>query len=182
MHQLLKVCATVGTQHWIYDVLGKDAVSKLHQPWSYEDVVYGHQLGGYVTKFKRNLSFMTVRYAGHEVPSYQPQKARRLFQLFVEGSGAIFDDPDALQAKKKPKNKKHHPDSASHESGSHQRTLTDAAPAAATNTPEGVTTAATAAGVASSSAAAALGGVFVVVFLLVVLWCASVWRKSSTSF
>jgi hypothetical protein len=45
--------------------------------------------GGYLTKFKDGLSFMTVRYAGHEVPAYQPQKALELLRRYLDGS--LFD-------------------------------------------------------------------------------------------
>jgi hypothetical protein len=38
------VCATVGTQHWIYNVTGSPATS-LYKVWTYEDVEYGTQQG-----------------------------------------------------------------------------------------------------------------------------------------
>jgi hypothetical protein len=39
-----------------------------------------------LTKFEDSLSFMTVRFAGHEVPAYQPQKALELFKRYLDGS------------------------------------------------------------------------------------------------
>jgi hypothetical protein len=43
---------------------------------------------GYVTKFFGSFTFATVRYAGHEVPAYQPQKALVLFKMFLADSSA----------------------------------------------------------------------------------------------
>jgi serine carboxypeptidase-like clade 2 len=42
-------------------------------------------VGGYIVQYKGNLSLVTVRGAGHEVPSYQPQRALVLVQYFLEG-------------------------------------------------------------------------------------------------
>ena len=82
---LLKVCATVGTQHWIYDVAGAEIVS-LYQPWTYIDSEYGQQQAGYLTKFSGGFSFATVHHAGHEVPAYQPEIALQLFKNYVNGA------------------------------------------------------------------------------------------------
>ncbi|WVZ66920.1 hypothetical protein U9M48_016075 [Paspalum notatum var. saurae] len=47
------------------------------------------EVGGYVVQYKGkekgSLSLVTVRGAGHEVPSYQPQRALVLVQSFLEG-------------------------------------------------------------------------------------------------
>ncbi|KAK0577170.1 hypothetical protein LWI29_028959 [Acer saccharum] len=43
-----------------------------------------HSVGGYVVGFQ-NLTFVTVRGAGHFVPSYQPARALVLFSSFVNG-------------------------------------------------------------------------------------------------
>ncbi|TVU37452.1 hypothetical protein EJB05_10768 [Eragrostis curvula] len=43
------------------------------------------EVGGYVVQYKGNLSLVTVRGAGHEVPSYQPQRALVLVQSFLAG-------------------------------------------------------------------------------------------------
>ncbi len=39
-----QVCATVGTQHWIYNVT-QSAPLTLYQSWTYPDTAYGEQLG-----------------------------------------------------------------------------------------------------------------------------------------
>jgi len=79
------VCATIGTQHWIYSINGSKIV-ELFQPWMYEDSAQGQQVGGYLTTFSGRLSFATVHFAGHEVPAYQPQKALVLLQRYLNGS------------------------------------------------------------------------------------------------
>ncbi|RYH26486.1 hypothetical protein EON65_14390 [archaeon] len=79
------VCATVGTQHWIYNVKNAKLLS-LFKPWKYDDTRYGRQQGGFLTQFTGYLSFATVHYAGHEVPAYQPQKALTLFSRYLNGT------------------------------------------------------------------------------------------------
>jgi carboxypeptidase C (cathepsin A) len=76
------VCATVGTQSWIWN-LGYTVTSGW-KPWLYPDPTYGTQLAGFVTKWP-GLSFVTVRNAGHEVPTYTPQVALQLFQSYLTG-------------------------------------------------------------------------------------------------
>ena len=77
------VCGTIGTQRWIYD-LGF-SVSSLWDTWYNND----GQTAGYVTKFNTPLSkdsrfaFMTVHFAGHEVPTYKPKEALELFQKYI---------------------------------------------------------------------------------------------------
>ncbi|KAE8803581.1 Serine carboxypeptidase II-3 [Hordeum vulgare] len=44
------------------------------------------EVGGYVVQYKGGLSLVTVRGAGHEVPSYQPQRALQLLQGFLAGT------------------------------------------------------------------------------------------------
>ncbi|WCJ18580.1 serine carboxypeptidase-like 40 [Euphorbia peplus] len=43
------------------------------------------QVGGYAEIYKRNLTFATVRGAGHEVPSYQPERSLALIKYFLSG-------------------------------------------------------------------------------------------------
>lgn len=50
-------------------------------PWFLEG-----EAGGYAQKFERNLTFATVRGAGHQVPSYQPARALSLLMHFVAGT------------------------------------------------------------------------------------------------
>jgi carboxypeptidase C (cathepsin A) len=77
------VCGTIGTQRWIYD-LGF-SVSSLWETWFVDG-----QTAGYITKFytpfsrDSRFSFMTVHFAGHEVPTYKPKEALELFQKYIE--------------------------------------------------------------------------------------------------
>jgi len=79
------VCGTIGTQRWIYD-LGF-SVSSLWDTWYNND----GQTAGYVTKFNTppegskdsRFAFMTVHFAGHEVPTYKPKEALELFQKYI---------------------------------------------------------------------------------------------------
>ncbi|KAF1897494.1 hypothetical protein Lal_00035200 [Lupinus albus] len=50
-------------------------------PW----FAYG-EVGGYTQVYKGNLTFATVRGAGHQVPSYQPQRALSLIKHFLRGT------------------------------------------------------------------------------------------------
>jgi len=94
------VCSTIGTQHWVYGVTAdsesatgesESAVNRFSS-WTYPDLHFGTQQGGYYTQFPGNLTFLTVRHAGHEVPAYQPQKALHMLRLFL--SGDIFADTE----------------------------------------------------------------------------------------
>jgi hypothetical protein len=77
------VCGTIGTQRWIYDV--GFSVDSLWDTWFNNDA----QTAGYITKFKTpfskdsRFSFMTVHFAGHEVPTYKPKEALELFQKYI---------------------------------------------------------------------------------------------------
>jgi carboxypeptidase C (cathepsin A) len=78
------VCGTIGTQKWIYD-LGF-SVSTLWDTWINND----GQVAGYLTKFNTpfskdsRFSFLTVHFAGHEVPTYKPKEALELFQMYLD--------------------------------------------------------------------------------------------------
>ena len=75
------VCATVGTQSWIWD-LGYKIDGKMWQPYT----VSG-QTAGYLTKWTNTgLAFATVRGAGHEVPTYKPDIALYLFDQYLQGN------------------------------------------------------------------------------------------------
>lgn len=75
------ICATTGTQHWIYDLLG---VRDSWAPWYYNDKTYGRQIGGYVTKFN-GVSLATVHGAGHMVSTYQPEKGFAVLEKYLAG-------------------------------------------------------------------------------------------------
>jgi carboxypeptidase C (cathepsin A) len=73
------VCATIGTQAWIYD-LGYETRS-LWKAWYVDG-----QTAGFVTKFDAPLTFVTVHGAGHEVPAYKPKEALDLFEKYLDGT------------------------------------------------------------------------------------------------
>ncbi|XP_047314440.1 serine carboxypeptidase-like 40 [Impatiens glandulifera] len=50
------------------------------RPW-----VFNQEVGGYVQVYKGDLTFATVRGAGHEVPSYEPARALTLIASFLKG-------------------------------------------------------------------------------------------------
>jgi carboxypeptidase C (cathepsin A) len=78
------VCGTIGTQQWIYD-LGFP-VDSLWTTWDVDG-----QTAGYITTFKTpyekhsRFSFVTVHGAGHEVPTYKPKEALKLFEMYLYG-------------------------------------------------------------------------------------------------
>jgi carboxypeptidase C (cathepsin A) len=65
------------------------SISSEYNAYFFTSISLSVTTGGYLTKFKDGLSFMTVRYAGHEVPAYQPQKALELLRRYLDGS--LFD-------------------------------------------------------------------------------------------
>ena len=81
------VCGTIGTQRWIYD-LGYPVAKK--SDWNVWTV--DGQTAGYITKFDTPYSkdsrfaFMTVHFAGHEVPTYKPKEALELFEMYLNNN------------------------------------------------------------------------------------------------
>ncbi len=76
------VCATIGTQDWIYDLGYAPQSGKEWKAWKTED----GNLAGYLTKFKgARLAFATVHGAGHEVPTYKPAAGLQMFTNFIAG-------------------------------------------------------------------------------------------------
>ncbi|CAM9570665.1 unnamed protein product [Scytosiphon promiscuus] len=76
------VCATEGTQWWIYD-LGFD----VDESCAWKTWEQGGQVSGYQTRFRGvKLAFVTVHTAGHEVPAYQPARALKLLAKYLDGS------------------------------------------------------------------------------------------------
>lgn len=75
------VCATIGTQAWIWD-LGY-TVSGL--PW--QVYTYNQQTAGYLTQWKSTkLAFLTIHGAGHEVPTYKPDVALDMWSKYLSGT------------------------------------------------------------------------------------------------
>lgn len=73
------VCATIGTQSWIWD-LGYTVASQ------WKDYTVDGQTAGYITKWKdTKLALATVHGAGHEVPTYKPEAALWLWASYLKG-------------------------------------------------------------------------------------------------
>jgi carboxypeptidase C (cathepsin A) len=86
------VCATAGTQLWIWD-LGVNATEAMSwKPWKVEE-----QIAGYATTFdmgegSAKLTFATVHGAGHEVPAYRPMEALELFKKYFNGNWTLREE------------------------------------------------------------------------------------------
>ena len=75
------VCATSGTDAWIWD-LGYDVVKgKYWKDWKVDK-----QVAGFVSHFKGGaMTYATVHGAGHEVPTYKPKQALELLSKYLSG-------------------------------------------------------------------------------------------------
>jgi len=74
------VCATIGTQNWIWD-LGYQTSGRIWTTYTVND-----QTAGYFTSWKNTkLGFLTIHGAGHEVPTYQPEIALDMFSRYLKG-------------------------------------------------------------------------------------------------
>jgi len=74
------VCATIGTQAWIWD-MGYKTDGKIWRTYTVAD-----QTAGYFTQWKdTNLGFLTIHGAGHEVPTYKPEVALDMFDRYLKG-------------------------------------------------------------------------------------------------
>ncbi|KAL9231252.1 hypothetical protein vseg_006503 [Gypsophila vaccaria] len=103
---LLKEFISKGLRVWIYsgdtdgripvtstrqsiDVMGLGIETKWH-PWYIKG-----EVGGYTQVYEGNLTFATVRGAGHQVPSFQPLRALAMIMHFLDGTPL----PDTTQNK-----------------------------------------------------------------------------------
>lgn len=74
------VCATIGTQNWIWD-LGYNISG---DPWT--AYIHNGQTAGFLTKWSNtSFAFLTVHGAGHEVPAYRPDVALDLWTKYLNG-------------------------------------------------------------------------------------------------
>lgn len=48
------------------------------------------QVGGFTEVYQGNLTFATVRGAGHQVPSYEPRRALALITHYLNGTPLPF--------------------------------------------------------------------------------------------
>lgn len=96
MIPLLRDFMAAGLRVWIYsgDVDGIVSVTSTRSsinvmklpvktPW--HPWLLDGEVGGYTEVYKGGLTFVTVRGAGHEVPSYQPRRALAMIQHFLTG-------------------------------------------------------------------------------------------------
>jgi len=78
------VCGTIGTQKWLWD-LGFPI--KKNEYWNVWEI--DGQTAGYITQFETpfskdpRLTFATVHFAGHEVPTYKPKEAFYLYKAYL---------------------------------------------------------------------------------------------------
>lgn len=74
------VCATIGTQDWIWDL----GYTIADNAWSLYTV--DQQTAGYFTTWKNTkLGFLTIHGAGHEVPAYKPAVALDMWTKYLQG-------------------------------------------------------------------------------------------------
>jgi hypothetical protein len=70
------ICATIGTQEWIWD-LGYTPAANMWGTYTVND-----QTAGYLTQWTNTkLGFLTIHGAGHEVPTYKPGKSFFFFYI-----------------------------------------------------------------------------------------------------
>ncbi|XP_059635588.1 serine carboxypeptidase 1-like [Cornus florida] len=91
----IKQLIASGTRIWLYsgDIDGRCPVTatryavnslKLPVTTDYRPWYYDNEVGGFVVEYQ-GLALATVRGAGHEVPSYQPERALALISSFLQG-------------------------------------------------------------------------------------------------
>uniref|UniRef100_A0ABM5G4S0 Carboxypeptidase n=1 Tax=Pogona vitticeps TaxID=103695 RepID=A0ABM5G4S0_9SAUR len=73
-------CNFLGDE-WFVDSL-RQKVEVSRRPWIYTDENGQDQIGGFVKEFT-NIAFLTVKGAGHMVPTDQPRAAFNMFQRFI---------------------------------------------------------------------------------------------------
>ncbi|KAJ8272072.1 hypothetical protein COCON_G00109310 [Conger conger] len=71
-------CNHIGDQWFVEQLNQKETTS--YQRW-----LYGNQIGGFYQQFG-NITFLTVKGAGHMVPQWAPGPALHMFQSFLENS------------------------------------------------------------------------------------------------
>jgi hypothetical protein len=78
------VCGTIGTQKWLWNLGFPVKSGKYWNVWEIDG-----QTAGYITQFETpfskdpRLTFATVHFAGHEVPTYKPKEAFYLFKSYL---------------------------------------------------------------------------------------------------
>merc|ERR1712167_511660 len=59
---------------------------KEEQAWSPWTIDNCQRMGGYTTRYQGDLSYVTIRGAGHMVPEYKPEAAYTLMGSFIQGT------------------------------------------------------------------------------------------------
>jgi carboxypeptidase C (cathepsin A) len=78
------VCGTIGTQKWLWSLGYQVKANEYWKVWKIDG-----QTAGYISQFDTpfsndpRLTFATVHFAGHEVPTYKPKEAFYLFQAYL---------------------------------------------------------------------------------------------------
>ena len=84
------VCGTIGTQKWLWDLGYQVKADEYWKVWKIDG-----QTAGYITQFDTpfsknpRLTFATVHFAGHEVPTYKPKEAFYLFKAYLDNDYAF---------------------------------------------------------------------------------------------
>ena len=76
------ICGGCGTQTWVWNINNNtDASASSWSAWNTDD----GQVAGFVTRLE-GYTYATVHGAGHEVPSYEPERALKLISNFLDGT------------------------------------------------------------------------------------------------
>ena len=75
------VCGLAGTQSWMWG-MGWTVDAKTN--WNTWTDTNGQQ-GGYLTKWDKAMSLVTVHSAGHLIPECQPSRSLQTFERYLKG-------------------------------------------------------------------------------------------------
>jgi serine carboxypeptidase-like clade 1 len=67
-----------GTEAWVKSI-GYQVVDRW-RPW-----FFGKQVAGYTQGYDHNLTFLTIKGAGHAVPEYKPKEALAFYSRWLAG-------------------------------------------------------------------------------------------------
>jgi len=85
------VCGTIGTQKWLWSLGYPVKAEEYWKVWKIDG-----QTAGYISQFdtpfskESRLTFATVHFAGHEVPTYKPKEAFYLFQAYLNNDYTFY--------------------------------------------------------------------------------------------
>jgi len=78
-------------QNWTAS-MGLEEVEE-QRPWTLDEC---KRMGGYVTTYEGNFEFLTIRGAGHMVPTYKPEASYEFFGRFINGEKYKRYDPQCV--------------------------------------------------------------------------------------